>query len=58
MATCFGLYLDHLQATFLSKRYNQCALCAVGSNITYRMYAKLIDNTKVYVNVKILLVRM
>jgi hypothetical protein len=57
MATCFGLSLDHPQASVI-KSYSQCVLCTVGSHITYTVYAKVIKNIKVYVKVKMLLVRM
>ena len=58
MATCFGLSLDHFQADVLRCVVNQCALCNVGSHVIYKVYKKLIKDIKVYVNVKILLVRM
>jgi len=46
------------RSMFLSKRYNQCVLRTVGSNITYRVYMKLNKSIKVNVKLQILLVRM
>ena len=55
-----GLGLRKFQADgfLLTRVYNQCVLCTVGSHITYRVHAKTIKNIKKVMKVKILLVMM
>jgi hypothetical protein len=37
---------------YICKRHNQCVLCTVGSNITYKAYVKAIKNIKFFVKVE------